>query len=212
MTRRICVLVPLVASLLLCVLSSVVFAVEDIAVLTDANFEHDTQATTGSTTGRWLVLFHNGNDSELRKMLTSPSADSGGEEEEEVPTGSSMVQTLLEEGVVVGIMDYTSNPSTVQRLSVPGAPHAVVLSKGKLYRTNSMEDIQYFAISEYEIATAEEIPPIPSALETLLADPNGKMAVMGVVASLILLVLVVVFRGMTTSAPAAAPAATKKKE
>ena len=25
--------------------------------LTDSNFEHDTQATTGSTTGDWLILF-----------------------------------------------------------------------------------------------------------------------------------------------------------
>ena len=25
--------------------------------LTDDNFEHDTQATTGSTTGEWLILF-----------------------------------------------------------------------------------------------------------------------------------------------------------
>lgn len=25
--------------------------------LTDYNFEHDTQATTGSTTGDWLILF-----------------------------------------------------------------------------------------------------------------------------------------------------------
>ena len=25
--------------------------------LTDENFEHDTQATTGSTTGDWLILF-----------------------------------------------------------------------------------------------------------------------------------------------------------
>ena len=26
-------------------------------ILTDENFEHDTQATTGSTTGDWLILF-----------------------------------------------------------------------------------------------------------------------------------------------------------
>ena len=26
-------------------------------LLTDENFEHDTQATTGSTTGDWLLLF-----------------------------------------------------------------------------------------------------------------------------------------------------------
>jgi hypothetical protein len=26
-------------------------------ILTDENFEHDTQATTGSTTGDWMILF-----------------------------------------------------------------------------------------------------------------------------------------------------------
>jgi len=30
--------------------------------LKDANFEHDTQATTGGTTGDWLVSFHTGID------------------------------------------------------------------------------------------------------------------------------------------------------
>ena len=27
-------------------------------ILTDATFEHDTQASTGATTGDWFVLFH----------------------------------------------------------------------------------------------------------------------------------------------------------
>ena len=29
----------------------------EIYILNDRNFEHDTQATTGSTTGDWFVLF-----------------------------------------------------------------------------------------------------------------------------------------------------------
>ena len=78
---------------------------------TDANFEHDTQATTGSTTGRWLVLFHNGNDSALRSQLTA--------RDEQDVEAVSMVDALLEQGVVVGIMDFTTNPSTVERLKIP---------------------------------------------------------------------------------------------
>ena len=51
--------------LVLCSIRSLVAparANNDVAVLTDANFEHDTQATTGSTTGRWLILFNNKNN------------------------------------------------------------------------------------------------------------------------------------------------------
>ena len=33
-------------------------AASSVKVLTDKNFEHDTQATTGATTGDWFVLFY----------------------------------------------------------------------------------------------------------------------------------------------------------
>lgn len=82
----------------------------DIAVLTDENFEHDTQATTGSTTGRWLVVFYDGDDSRLRRMLTTP---------EDEGTDATMVSSLLEEGVVVGLMNAKTNPSTLERLNIP---------------------------------------------------------------------------------------------
>ena len=47
-------------SLLLLLLCGIVVADEeatqsDVQVLTDGNFEHDTQASTGATTGPWLV-------------------------------------------------------------------------------------------------------------------------------------------------------------
>jgi hypothetical protein len=42
-------------SLLLAALQPDVGAVK---ILTDQNFEHDTQATTGATTGDWFVLFY----------------------------------------------------------------------------------------------------------------------------------------------------------
>ena len=45
--------VLLCASFLILGLTRAQIAVE----LTDDNFEHDTQATTGSTTGDWLILF-----------------------------------------------------------------------------------------------------------------------------------------------------------
>ena len=84
----------------------------------------------------------------------------------------------------------------------------MVLSKGKFYRTNNLAraDLMDFAVSEYEIVKAEEIPPIPSFIDTILAHPNGKMGIMGVAGSLVLLALVLLFR------PAAPKSSTKKKD
>ena len=45
-----------VSLVLLCSLHGVAHA-QVAYELTDDNFEHDTQATTGSTTGDWLILF-----------------------------------------------------------------------------------------------------------------------------------------------------------
>ena len=82
--------------LVLCFLGAVVCANANVAVLTDANFEHDTQATTGSTTGRWLVVFHNKNNyEEVQKMLTDPEISEGNEGSS---TTSSLVDVFLEEG------------------------------------------------------------------------------------------------------------------
>jgi hypothetical protein len=107
-------------------------------------------------------------------------------------------------------------------LACRGAPHAVVLAKGKLWRTDSMEDIQDFAISEYEIGAAEDIPPLPSPLLLLLGPflnlvdhPEGKvMAVMGLIAGSLILLLVIVLlaRSMLFQAKPKPPAASHKKK
>ena len=124
----------LLSILRLFLLASTVLADDSaIAVLTDANFEHDTQATTGSTTGRWLIFFHDArNRDEVTKLLTDPQekpvmveaavAEEGGEDlavETKMESGPSIVEELLEAGVVVGTMDISTNPKTVQRLKIP---------------------------------------------------------------------------------------------
>ena len=39
--------------------------------------------------------------------------------EEDAAGSTTMVEDLLEAGVVVGIMDVSANPSTVERLNIP---------------------------------------------------------------------------------------------
>ena len=33
------------------------YSIQSAKLLNDTNFEHDTQATTGSTTGDWILMF-----------------------------------------------------------------------------------------------------------------------------------------------------------
>ena len=81
-----------------------------------------------------------------------------------------------------------------------------MLVKGKLYRTNSWEDIKDFAISEYEILTAEPIPPLPSFIDTILSHPHGQMGLAGVAGIMILSAMAVVARMIDPG-----PEPTKKK-
>jgi hypothetical protein len=84
------------------------------------------------------------------------------------------------------------------------------LSKGKYYRTNNLQrsDLLDFALSEYEIVTPEDIPPLPSPFEAILAHPNGKMGIIGVIGSILLLVMVLLVR--PAPKPNKPPAAQKK--
>ena len=91
-----------------------------------------------------------------------------------------------------------------------GTPHALILSKGKLYRSNSWEKLKYFAISKYDIAFPEDIPPLPSDLDVILLHPNGKMAVtLGLAGSLILLAVVLI--GCRIKSPPASKTTKKNK-
>lgn len=141
----------------------------NVAKLTDASFEHDTQATTGSTTGHWLVVFHDNTRTKVQEamdLLTTPRENEDGME-------VSLADELLEAGVVVGTMNYHTNPKTVQRLEIPGPPHAVLLAKGKLYHYSPQDEAEHqqpwdaaslkeFSISGYTRQTPSTIPPLPS--------------------------------------------------
>jgi len=103
------------------------------------------------------------------------------------------------------------SPFIITIITYRGTPHAVVLDKGKLYRANSWEDIQDFAISEYELSQAEEIPPLPSGFDALLhPHPNNKMTIIAIVGSIVMVLLVLGARMLTPPPPSAVPASKKK--
>eukprot|EP00929_Paragymnodinium_shiwhaense_P052456 TRINITY_DN26278_c0_g1_i1.p3 TRINITY_DN26278_c0_g1~~TRINITY_DN26278_c0_g1_i1.p3 ORF type:complete len:155 (-),score=47.63 TRINITY_DN26278_c0_g1_i1:32-496(-) len=50
-------------------LANLHLAVSAVKVFNDASFEHDTQASTGSTTGDWLVVFGEANCQKCEEMV-----------------------------------------------------------------------------------------------------------------------------------------------
>jgi len=88
--------------------------------LDDASFEHETQASSGQTTGTWLVLFTNGDSPRGARAERALVVAKDG---------------LLEDGVVAASIDAQESPETFDRFRfvVKRTPSVVVLRGGKAY-------------------------------------------------------------------------------
>jgi len=93
----------------------------EVVKLTDDTFEHQTQASTGSTTGSWLILFHLPDCKSCDKL--KPILDELGKDEE-----------LYENGIVSGSVDCSTNLHVCRRFSTTKLPVLMYLHKKRLYR------------------------------------------------------------------------------
>jgi thiol-disulfide isomerase/thioredoxin len=131
----------------------------EIVPLNDATFEHQTQASTGMTTGSWLLFF---------KATRCPHCQKLEPEYERL----SHDEELMEQGVVLGTINIMESPKTANRFMIRGFPTLIYLHKKKLYRYSGKRD--YESIKEFINAVGmkeeggrvqiigEEIPPPPS--------------------------------------------------
>jgi hypothetical protein len=128
----------------------------EIVQLTDETFEHQTQASTGATTGSWFI------------MISSPSCSSCAELKEafEPLDGDS---ELYELGIVLGQMDAYSNTDTLARFDILRLPTLFYIHKGAVYRFPLSEHeyrttdvLKAFLLSDYEKVEAEAIPGPPT--------------------------------------------------
>mmetsp|Transcript_10967 Transcript_10967/g.16148 ORF Transcript_10967/g.16148 Transcript_10967/m.16148 type:complete len:225 (+) Transcript_10967:137-811(+) len=138
----------------------------EMVKLTDKTFEHQTQASTGGTTGSWLILFHVPNCRSCDKL--KPVLEDLSEEDE-----------VNENGVVMGSVDCSQYASVCHRFFDPKAdklPMLLYLHRGKLYRYPRDEEfgtfddsqLKSFVLTQYaQRAEAEDIPEPPSALGVL---------------------------------------------
>jgi len=125
-----------------------------VVKLTDATFEHETQASTGGTTGSWLVWFHSKKDN-------TPIAG-------EVPPP----EFWTDNHVVLATVDAKANPSTRSRFGLmykqSKLPCFVFIHKGKYYKLKeppkgyvfNWDKISHFALEGYAIhSEGQDIPP-----------------------------------------------------
>jgi hypothetical protein len=146
-----------------------------VVLLTDANFEHETQASTGQTTGSWLVAFY---DKDL--MAASPA----------VPA-----EYWSEHHIVLGAVKASDAPETIERFEIDHLPAILFLHEKKVYpypedrlaaaaAVTKWTDLAAFCENSASTAVgqARDIPPPPTFMSRL----ESKLDTMGLNTSMVM--------------------------
>jgi thiol-disulfide isomerase/thioredoxin len=102
-----------------------------VTALTDATFEHQTQASTGSTTGSWLVLFYSTIDEE--KCPECPAIAPQFEQLMTADSDDVSSNSLYDKGVVLGTVNVVTSPQTASRFEIETTPSILYIHRGKYY-------------------------------------------------------------------------------
>jgi len=138
----------------------------EVVSLTDETFEHQTQASTGATTGSWLLLFSVPNCASCDTL--KPILEELGTDEE-----------LYENGIVLGSVDCSENSGVCLRFSTTKLPVLMYLHKKNLYRyprdeefgsfPPTLKDLKSFVLTDYaQRAEAELVPNPPSVYDEFM--------------------------------------------
>lgn len=125
--------------------------------LDDSNFEHLTQASTGSTTGDWLVQFYDSQCVDCNRLSATWE------------TVGAKLKTRLN---VARVNRATKGIQTAKRFKVDQVPEFILIRQGKFYRYNlkqyEEESFVGFATSWFNRLTAEKITTPATPFENLL--------------------------------------------
>ncbi|KAL2607442.1 hypothetical protein R1flu_026015 [Riccia fluitans] len=117
-----------------------------LRVLNDDNFEHDTQAATGQTTGIWLVLFWS------HHSVPSRNAEA---------TLLQVYTQMRHSHLLIAAVNVSSNPRTVQRFDIQKVPVLILFRERRMYTYKghwAVMNIIKFVKGGYESVTAETVP------------------------------------------------------
>eukprot|EP00529_Nitzschia_sp_RCC80_P027166 CAMPEP_0113462960 /NCGR_PEP_ID=MMETSP0014_2-20120614/12386_1 /TAXON_ID=2857 /ORGANISM="Nitzschia sp." /LENGTH=287 /DNA_ID=CAMNT_0000354889 /DNA_START=181 /DNA_END=1044 /DNA_ORIENTATION=- /assembly_acc=CAM_ASM_000159 len=97
-----------------------------IIELTDETFEHQTQASTGMTTGSWFVFFFENSQQkecgppcrQISSTLAKLTTDNAPEEAGEDPTSSTSSSSLADQGIIFASVDCEASPVTCTRFNI----------------------------------------------------------------------------------------------
>ena len=133
--------------------------------LTDSTFEHQTQASTGQTTGKWFVKFY---------------APWCGHCKSLAPTWQSLSDRLQESDandVIIAKVDCTKEKEVCNRFKVNGYPSLKYFADRKMFPYKGARDIDAlydFVTEGYKSALQDTIPPVPSMYEKTVNDLRKK--------------------------------------
>ncbi|XP_056002765.1 thioredoxin domain-containing protein-like isoform X2 [Ostrea edulis] len=123
--------------------------------LDDTSFEHLTQASTGATTGVWLVIFYK--DSCKEKL---PAIEGTG--------------VLVRQKMNVAQVNIDESPETAKRFNIKDCPVTYFFRHGKMYQYISDKSDMYrvkslvsFVMSWYNNVEGAKVPTIPTAFDQL---------------------------------------------
>ena len=126
-----------------------------VVELTDADFEHTTQASTGQTTGRWVVFFQ-----DLETRPWAALAD-------ELAQAAKHPGPLLNAGVNVATVDVKANPNLAKRFGVAAGPWRLFADRqmyiGKLKPGVSTDTMAEFVTGGYLKETVGQRVPEPQS-------------------------------------------------
>jgi hypothetical protein len=136
--------------------------------LDDSNFEHLTQASTGSTTGNWLILFYDNSCVDCTRLGAIFEA-----------VGAKLKFSYTN---VARVNIKTKGVQTAKRFKVEKVPTFILIRKGKFYRYNLMKyDIDAFvgfSTKTFQNFGAEIIKAQASPFENLIDSIVEKLKAM----------------------------------
>lgn len=132
--------------------------------LDDSTFEHLTQASTGSTTGDWLIQFYDNQCVECNRLTA---------------TWESVGAKLRTRMNVAKVNKGTKGTQTAKRFKVENVPEFILIKQGKVYRFNlkkyDIETFVGFATEWHRQVTAEKVPVPKTAFDIVLETVVAKL-------------------------------------
>lgn len=120
----------------------------EVIELSESNFEHQTQASTGQTTGKWIILF--AVTSAQDRVLEELASDN------------------LPDGMIVAKVNAAENENVAVRLGVKFFPTFMLFADRRMYEykgPNTVEGIKIFLEKRYKTLDGSKVPPPLSTID-----------------------------------------------